>query len=336
MSNTMTNTNGKIALVGAAGAIGQSIAHALDAQGKSYRVIGRTKSSLQKTFGNSAFAEIATWNTDDDASIRAAFEGVESVVYLVGVNYWQFELHPVLMRKTLDAAIAAGVKNFLLIGTVYPYGRPQTTPITENHPRNPHTFKGKMRKEQEDILLQAHAQGKINAAVLRLPDFYGPGVEASFLHGAANAAINGGAADMIGPIDTPHEFVFVPDVGPVVTRVLETPAAYGKFWHLAGAGVTSQRDMVTEMEKQTGKKLKLRVAGKWMLRLLGLFVPFMRELVEMHYLQTEPVLMDDSALQKLIGPVKKTSYVEGIKQMLAAIPLKDASAAAQLKSAQTV
>jgi hypothetical protein len=64
-----------------------------------------------------------------------------------------------------------------------------------------------------------------------------------------------------------------------------------------------------------------------MLRLLGLFNPFMREFVEMHYLITDPVIMDDSALQKLIGPIKKTSYVEGIRQTLAAITRKSGNSA---------
>ena len=54
------------------------------------------------------------------------------------------------------------------------------------------------------------------------------------------------------------------------------------------------------------------------LRLIGLFNPFMREMVEMNYLMTEPLLMDDSALQRLIGPIRKTPYAEGVRQMLAA------------------
>lgn len=239
---------------------------------------------------------------------------------MVGVNYWQFELHPELMRKTLEGAVAAGVKHLILIGTVYPYGRAQSNPVREDHPRKPHTFKGRMRKAQEDLLMQAHADDRIRATVLRLPDFYGPGVEASLLHRAALAAVNGGTADMVGPLDRLHEFVFVPDVGPVVARLAETPAAFGRIWHLAGAGATTQRVLVAEMERQTGRKLQLRVAGKTMLRLIGLFNPFMREMVEMNYLITEPLIMDDSALQRLIGPVRKTPYVEGIRQTLAAIP----------------
>lgn len=306
----------KIALFGAAGAIGRSIASAISAQGQHYRVVGRSEASLRKTFGSDPRAEIVSWDPDSPASVEAAARGIDTLIYLVGVHYTRFELHPELMRKTLAGAISAGVKQILLIGTVYPYGLPQTTPVREDHPRAPHTFKGRMRKAQEDLLMQAHTEGRIRAAVLRLPDFYGPGVEASLLHGAIKAAAQGGTADMIGPVDRPHEFVFVPDVGPVVAKLVDTPAAFGKIWHLAGAGVTTQKALVAEMERQTGRKLKTRVAGKTMLRLIGMFNPLMRELVEMHYLQTQPVIMDDSALQQLIGPIEKTSYADGIRKAL--------------------
>lgn len=310
----------KVALFGAAGVIGQSIANELRLRGQPYRVVGRKESSLRSVFGGDPLAEIVAWDPDEPASVRSAAQGIETLIYMVGVNYWQFELHPELMQKTLDGAVAAGVRNIILIGTVYPYGRAKSIPIREDHPREPHTFKGRMRKAQEDLLMRAHADGRIRATVLRLPDFYGPGVEASLLHRAAQAAVNGGIADMVGPLDSPHEFVFVPDVGPVVARLVDTPAAFGKIWHLAGAGTTTQREMVAEMERQAGTTLKLRTAGKTMLRFLGLFNPFMRELVEMNYLMTDPLIMDDSALQQLIGPIRKTSYRDGIRQVLAAVP----------------
>lgn len=311
----------KIALFGAAGAIGQSIGAALAAQGVPYRVVGRSRQALERSFGADPLAETVTWNPVDPASVRAAAQGIDTIVYLVGVNYWQFELHPRLMKQTLDGAIAAGVERFVLVGTVYPYGMPRTTPVKEDHPREPHTFKGRMRKEQEDLLMAADAAGRIKGTVLRLPDFYGPRVESSFLSEAFKSAVRGGTANLVGPIDRPHEFVFVPDVGPVVCKLASTAGAYGRIWNFAGAGVTSQRDMVREMERQTGRPLKLRIANKTLLRVIGLFNPFMRELVEMHYLLTDPVLMDDSALQRLIGPITKTPYAKGVELSLAASKL---------------
>jgi len=308
----------KIALFGAAGAVGKSIADALRARGLEYRVVGRNRGELEKSFGDDPLAEIVTWNTDDQESVRAAARGVGTLIYLVGVPYDRFELHPVVMQKTLDGAVAEGVERLVLVGTVYPYGMPMTTPVTETHPRTPQTYKGQMRKAQEGVLLKAHAEGKIQGTILRLPDFYGPGVDKSYLHSLFEAAAKGGTANMLGPIDTPHQFVYVPDVGPVVLDLAAKPEAYGRWWNFAGSGVMTQREIVDEVFAMAGRKPKTLVAGKTMLRLMGLFQPIMRELVEMNYLLTTPVLLDDSALVGLLGSVRRTGYAEGLRLTLEA------------------
>ncbi|MCY1041503.1 NAD-dependent epimerase/dehydratase family protein [Corallococcus sp. bb12-1] len=308
--------NDTVALFGASGVIGQGVARALQAQGRSYRVVGRSVQGLRREYGADPKAEIVAWNPEDPASIRAAARGVRTLIYMVGVNYWQFHLHPVLMRRTLDAAIAEGVERVVLIGTVYPYGLPRTERVTEAHPREPNSYKGRMRKEQEDLLLAADAAGSIKGTILRLPDFYGPGTERSFLYRAFIGALKGKRAGLVGPLDAPHEFVFVKDVGPIVTALMEEPRAYGHFWNLAGAGVTTQRKMVQDIYAQAGGPAKMMTMGKGMVRFAGLFDPFMRELVEMYYLLTNPVLMDDSALRALLRTVYKTPYAEGIRQTL--------------------
>jgi hypothetical protein len=47
--------------------------------------------------------------------------------------------------------------------------------------------------------------------------------------------------------------------------------------------------------------------------------PFLREFVEMHYLMTDPLIVDDSALQQLLGGITKTAYSEGVRRSLAAV-----------------
>lgn len=185
-----------------------------------------------------------------------------------------------------------------------------------------------MRKQQEELVLEAHGRNGLQTSILRLSDFYGPHVESSLLHGVFQAAIDGSRANMIGPIDTPHEFVFVPDVGPVVAALVDEPRAYGRTWNFAGAGVTTQQEMVERIFTQAGRPPKIRVAGPLMVRALGLFNPLMRELVEMHYLHTTPVLMDDSALRGLLGEVRKTPYEEGIRETLESMRASAHAAAA--------
>lgn len=307
------------ALIGASGSLGRSIAGALSAKGGPYRVIGRSESSLRSTFGHDPLAAIVTWDPDSPESVRQSLEGIDTAIYMVGVNYWQFELHPQLMQKTLDGAIAAGVQKLLLIGTVYPFGRPQSERVNEDHPRQPHTYKGRMRRQQEDLVLAAHSTGKLQTAILRLPDFYGPGVDKSFLWSAFQAAKSGKRAQLVGPIDTPHEFVYIPDAAATIVRLIAEPRAWGSSWNLGGAGVTSTRAMADEIFAQAGRKPRYTLAGKTMLRLFGLFNPTVRELVEMHYLQTTPVILDDTRLANLLGGLVKTPYKDGIRQTLASI-----------------
>ncbi|MPZ17618.1 MAG: NAD(P)H-binding protein [Luteitalea sp.] len=308
-----------LALFGATGAIGRSMVDALRVDGTPYRVVGRSRSALEGAFGTDALAEIATWNPEDEASIKEAAAGIDTIVYAVGVPYWEFRLHPILMKKTIDAAIAVGVAHILLIGTVYPYGRPRAERVREDHPREPHTFKGKMRKEQEDLLLAADAAGRLRGAVLRLPDFYGPNVDKSLMGSAFRAAKEGGRAPLLGPIDTPHEFVFVPDVGPVVTKLVREPRAWGSVWHFGGLGVITIRAFAEEIFAQAGRQPKLFVVNNWMLRVAGVFNPMMRELVEMNYLLKTPVIMNDDRLRDLLPGVHKTAYSAGITATLGAM-----------------
>ncbi|MFS8036029.1 NAD-dependent epimerase/dehydratase family protein [Xanthobacter sp. AM11] len=314
---SQASTAPRIALLGATGPIGASIAAALGSAGIPFAVVGRSESGLRAAFGAEPLAARRIWNPEDPASIRAAVRGMDTLIHMVGVPYDSFHLHPLLMRRTVEAAAAEGVRRLLLIGTAYPFGHPQTARVDEAHPRHPHTFKGRMRKEQEDILMAADAAGALQGAILRLPDFYGPGVERSFLADIFAAAAAGRRAKVIGPIDRPHEFVFVPDVGPVVRALVVREDTFGRAYNLGGAGTITVREAARQAFALMGREPKLMVAGKTMLRLAGLFDPVMRELVEMHYLLTDPVIFDDTALAARLGPVGKTPYKEGIARCMA-------------------
>lgn len=304
----------RIALVGGTGAIGASVGAAFADAGLPFAVIGRSAEAIRSRFP--APVEARPWDPADSTSIRAAVRGLDTLVYMVGVPYDAFHLHPEMMARTLAAAEAEGVRQLLLIGTAYPFGRPQAARVDEGHPRSPHTFKGRMRKAQEDRVLEAHAQGRIATSILRLPDFYGPNVERSYLADIFTAAATGRRAKVMGPIDRPHEFVFVPDVGPVVLRLLQQEAAFGATFNLAGAGTITVREVAEQAFALARRQPRLLVANKLMLRLAGLFDPMMRELVEMHYLMTDPVIFDDRALTRLIGPIPKTPYAQGIARCL--------------------
>lgn len=305
----------KVAIFGAAGPIGRYVGMELDRRGIPFRAVGRTAGKLAETFAKMPHAEVVAADLSDAGGATQAARGTDTMIYTLGVTYTEFQLYPKLMRVAIDAAAAAGVQRFLLVTGVYSYGVPQTKKVAETHPRVPVSVKGQLRKEQEDLLMDAGARGLFKSAIVRLPDFYGP-----YSHGLASlvfeAAVAGKTANWLGPIAPLHEFVFVPDAGPVIAQLAARDDCYGEAWNLAGVGEISALAFIQKVYQAAGRQPKFRSAGRTLLRMMGWFNPLMRELPEMLYLQETPVLLDDEKLRRKLGDVHKTSYDEGIRQTL--------------------
>ena len=306
----------KAAIFGAAGAIGPRIAAELDRRGVPFRVVGRSRPRLEAAFGKLAHAEIFDADVGDLRSAGAAARGVDTVFYCVGLPYPSHHLHPVLMRTALEAAASMQVKRLVLVSSVYPYGVPRTPRVAETHPREPETRKGRYRKEQEDLVLDAHQAGRIQGLIVRLPDFYGPGAALGFANLIFEGALAKKTANWLGPVNTPHEFVFVPDAGPVIVELASRDDCYGEAWNFGGPGAINTLDFITRVYRAAGLAPKYRTAGRGVLKILGWFNPLMRELPEMLYLQETPVILDDSKLLEKLGEVHKTPYDEGIRQTI--------------------
>jgi len=315
------------AIVGATGAVGKALAAEFARAGTPFRVVARSEEKLRRDFGQYGdLVEYRVADLQDPLTAAAATKDIDLVFYTVGVPYTHFSLHPKLTRTALDAATASRVKRFVLVGTVYPYGIPRTEFVDESHPREPNTFKGRMRKDQEDLVLAADGRDGLRTTILRPPDFYGPESELSYASDIFKAALEGRPANVIGPVDTPHEFVFVPDVAKTLIALSNHEAAYGQSWNLAGPGAITTKQFAEMVFTAAGQKLRLRVAGKRTLNMLGIFKPMLREIAEMNYLWTTPVKLDDSRLRRLLPELRKTSYEEGIRLTLEALRERKRSA----------
>jgi nucleoside-diphosphate-sugar epimerase len=311
-----------LAIFGAAGATGQAIAEALAQRGLPFRVVGRSREKLQKVFGSSPTAEIVDADLSTLDGAKKASRGASAVVYAVGPADYsdkEFEKLPGWISTAVEAAVAEGVKKLILLSTVYSYGIPTTPKVSEAHPRKPAAFKGEMRKQQEDLVLAANGRGGLSTLVLRLPDFYGPKADTGIFRGIFEAAVAGKAADLFAPIEKEHEFLYVPDLGPVVADLLSRDDVYGEAYNLAGPGTITTRDFAAAIYKAAGQPLKSRAAGKLMVRILGLFIPFMKDFYPMLYLQQSPVLLDDQKLRSKLGSITKTPYEEGIRKTIEAM-----------------
>lgn len=301
----------KITILGAAGATGQAITNELTKRQATLRLVGRRAEPIREAFPDSS-AEILTADLETPEGAKRALQGASVAIMTLGLPYDQFGRYPALMQTVVDAAVQAGVQRFVLVTNIYPYGRPQCSQVDETHPLNPHTFKGQMRLRQEEILQAS----PLEWIILRLPDFFGPQAELSHARLIMEAALAGKTADVFLPSTTPHQFVYTPDVGPVVANLLELDHGWGEVYHFAGSGLITVDAFARKVFAVAGTPAKLRVAPKWMVWLMGLFSPIMKEFVEMMYLHETPVNLDDSKLERLLGKLHRTSYEAGIARSL--------------------
>ncbi len=296
--------------------MGHGIAPELERRGIPFRVVGRSQQKLERAFGSFANVEIFAADIAEMRSAGAAARGVDTIFYCVGLPYPSHQLHPALMRTTLEAAASVGVERVVLVSSVYPYGVPRTQRVAEDHPRFPESRKGAYRREQEDLVLEAHKKSKLAGLIVRLPDFYGPHAELGYAPLIFEAALAGKTANWVGPVSAKHEFVFVPDAGPVIVELASRADCFGEAWNFGGPGEIAVVDFITRIYRAVGREPKYRSVGRTLLKMLGWFDANLREVVEMMYLQETPVVLNDSKLAAKLGDLHKTQYDEGIRKTL--------------------
>jgi nucleoside-diphosphate-sugar epimerase len=303
---------GKVALFGAAGAVGRALAPELESRRIAYRVVGRDAEKLRRAFPKAETVQ-ADFLAGDGVDVAAA--GIDTVFYLVGAPYTHFEQHPVMTRNALAAAHRNGVKRFVHIAPVYSYGPALTRPVPESQPHHPNTRKGRWRLEQEQAVLAEHSDA-MRTVIVHLPDFYGPFADSSFANYFMNEAVAGKPATFIGPLDAQREFIFVPDAAAPLVELAALDDAYGRCWNLGAVSPITGRDFSNLVYAALGTKPRPRAVSKFMLSLFGLFNPFMREIAEMYYLYDSVFILDDSQLRARLGGFNKTPYSEGIRRTI--------------------
>lgn len=286
---------------------------------------GRSRGKLEQlkaNLGNPYHLAISVGDAFRPNDIVTASEGADVLFHCANVPYHEMvsKLIP-LGESVMEAANRLGLKVVVVDG-IYPYGRRQMDRATEDHPKQPHTRKGKIRLAYEEMLFEARwSQAKV--MIVRLPDYYGPTAnEASYLGSTLEAIAAGKMAFFIGNMRVPREYVYLPDAAFMIAELAARDEAYGENWHVPGAGLISGREIVRIARQASGSSKPVIPLGRGGLSLLGMAVPVMKEVVEMLYLTEEPLVLSGDKYKRLIGPVRATSFEEGITNTVRALKKK--------------
>ena len=305
----------RIVVLGARGSIGGAVVRRARLAGHQIRAVVRPSSG---TGGFPTGTEVVQRDLLSKESVVEAARGTEVVVHAANAPYPEWpRLVPRLAENALAAAEAAGAI-LAFPGNVYVYGLPQTRPVTEDHPQEPHTQKGNLRLAVEQRFLQAHRDGRIRLVLPRYPDFYGPGVMNELFRPIFEGALAGEPCRWPLDADAPHEFILIDDAAEAMLKLINTPAAHGRPVHVPGPNPTTARKFIRLVYAAAGsREPTIRVIGRGAFWFAGLYNRFVRSAYEMAYLFDHPVLLDGSLYGELMGSAyPATPYEEGIRRTM--------------------
>jgi nucleoside-diphosphate-sugar epimerase len=299
----------KVAIVGATGPTGIHLTTELRKTAAAVRVVARSMDKLARLFSDPAVEKRPADILDADATLHA-IEGCDLVYDCIGLPGDQMHLHPVTARN-VAAAIRRTNARCVHVSSYWAYYPQVRAEMNEGHPRSGGPAWVRYRREAEDILFEA------GAAIVHLPDFYGPRVHISTLQNALNEAASGKTVNWIGNVDVHREYVYVPDAMRIAAALGARAEAFGAHWCLPGGGPLSARQVAEIASRRLGRAVKLRSAGLTTLRIVSLFNKDLRGLLQIAPDYMKPVRYDVRKLQDLLGPSQMTSYDTGIGQTFA-------------------
>jgi len=307
------NDPGQLHVIFGTAALGSAVMRQLVKKGQRVRMVSRSgRADLP------AGVESVRGDASDPASVKAASQGAYAVYYCAAPDYTKWaSLYPPMQRAMIEGVGAAGAK-LISPESVYMYG-PVDGTMTEDSPHTPTARKGRIRAELARMLLDAHAKGTVRAAIGRAPDFYGPEAVVTTIYGDRifYPALQGKRVDVQGKVDLPHTFIYVDDFAKGLVTLAERDEALGQAWHLPCAPTLTQRELLTMIFEEAGHPLKFREAPALLFKILGIFVPIMKELDEMQYQWQRPYVFGFDKFAKAFGAGDVTPHRDAVRETVA-------------------
>ncbi len=307
------------------GAIGLATLDALRRRGETVRLVNRSGSAPVP-----GDVEVIGGDAADPRFTTAVTQGARVVYQTLNPPYsrWPQEF-PALQAGVVAAAQAAGAR-LVSMENVYLYGRPAGHPLTETREHAAHTRKGRLRARMSEELMAAHHAGRVEVALGRASDYFGPrgGAQSNLGDRVFPAALTGATATVLGDPDQPHSYTYIPDIGEGLAVLGEHPDAPGQAWHLPNDPDTrTTRQLVEAAYRQAGRpRTRLRRIHPVLLQLAALTDRTVRELLEMQYQFDEPFVVDSRKIATGLG-VHATPLEQAVTDTLAAYRGTAASAA---------
>jgi nucleoside-diphosphate-sugar epimerase len=300
-------------ILGSGGGIGTPLARELKNYSERIRLVSRNPKKVNEN------DELFPADVNDLSQVDKAVEGSDVVYVTIGFEYnlkvWQ-KAWPPFMKEVINSCIRYNSK-LVFFDNVYMYDRQAVIHMTETSAINPPSEKGRVRQELRDLVIRATEKNSLNALIARSADFYGPDNKNSPLTlMVAQKFMKGEKAQIFGNPDKIHTYTFTPDAAKATAILGNTPDAYNQEWHVPTTKeILTTRQWIELIAQELNTEAKIQKVPPFMINLLGLFVPIMKEFPEMLYQYEQDYIFDSSKFEKRFG-ILSTSPNDGVKKLV--------------------
>lgn len=302
----------KVTILGINGRIGNHTAKAFAAAG--WDVTGFGRSNRHPIEG----VRFAQGNSDSVADMRAAIGDSSVVVNALNPPYdeWDKGRMEAMHARVVDAMGTDG-KTMLFVGNIYNYG-PDQRYVTPDLPQLGTSGKARIRQRSEAMLAEAAKRGDIQVLILRAGDFYGPDSQEDWFDQAILREAGKGKLALMGDRGVGHSWAYLPDLGRAFEKLGWHRKEFGAFenFHFAGNFVTPEQ-MGAAITKAAPVPLKVSYFPRFVLGLMGLTNPIMREVFKMRYLWEHPMELKDPRLDAILGAGFATPFDTAVAASIA-------------------
>lgn len=301
-------------ILGSGGPIGIELAKALTEFTNQIRLVSRNPEKINPT------DELFSADLLNPVEVNNAVQDSSVVYVTVGFPYnlkvWQ-ESWPKFTRYVIDACIENNCK-LVFFDNIYMYDPHFLEGMTEETPINPISKKGQVRAEIAEMIMEKVKEGTLTALIARSADFYGPNIQnTSMLTETVFKPLSKGKkANWMSSVDFKHSFTYTPDAGKATALLGNTEDAFNQVWHLPTAeNPYTGREWMEMISKELGVKPKYQVASKFLVKIMGVFIPVMKEMPEMMYQYDRDYVFNSKKFEQRFKMVP-THYSEGIKEII--------------------
>ncbi|MBD0284970.1 MAG: NAD-dependent epimerase/dehydratase family protein [Flavisolibacter sp.] len=300
-------------ILGAGGAIGKELAKELYRFTDKVRLVSRTPETITDK------DELMAVDITNAEQTERAVQGSDVVYLTAGLPYklkvWQ-QQWPQVMQNVIYACTRHNAR-LVFFDNMYLYDKNSLHNITEDVPVNPPSKKGAVRARIAQMLFDKVNTGELTAMIVRSADFYGPGVTNSILIEMVYKNMKKGKKAMwFADADKVHSFTYVPDAAKATALLGNTPDAYNQVWHTpTDVQKITGRQWVELFAQEMNIKPRFTVLGKGMVQVLGLFIPVLRESVEMMYQYDRDYFFNSAKFTERFR-FEPTPYQEGVREVV--------------------